>query len=247
MTESSPMTTDDSGQLELTLEGCNAVADADGQGGHCHRPRSLRQADTLTPDGKRKVCHRPAGWGTGHVGIGGCKLHMGNVSTSVIAAERITAKQMVKTYGLNVKIDPVEALLEEVERTVGAVRWLQSIIGELEQGEIVYGLSEESIEPDVRDDDGRVLVANVSGKMKAAPSVWVDLYQKERRHLREVCRDAIAAGVSMRMITMYEQAADTYVSMYERVINQLGLTPEQKQQYMIAVVAELRAIAGETE
>jgi hypothetical protein len=247
MTESAATPNGDNGQRELTLEGCTARSDADGVGGHCHRPRSLRQADTLTPDGRRKVCHRPAGWGTQHVGVGGCKLHMGNVTSSVISAERATAKQMVKTYGLNVKIDPVEAMLEEVERTVGAVRWLQGIIGELPQGEVVYGLSEESIEPDVRDDDGRVLVANVSGKMKAAPSIWVDLYQKERRHLREVCRDAIAAGVSMRMITMYEQSADTYVSMFERAINQLGLTPEQRQQYTIAVMTELRAIAGEVE
>lgn len=220
------------------LEGCTST-------GHCHRKRSARQESAITPEGRIKACHRPKGWGTNHVGIGGCKLHGGNAPGSVKAAQREIATNAVQTLGAPMDIGPADALLMEVQRTAGHVAWLQHMIAGMEAGELVWGLAEEVIEPDIKNEDGDVITAQVVGKMKAVPNVWYQIYAQERRHLATACKLALDAGVNERIVRMYEQAADTFVTLIENVLNRLNLTADQRKEVPAAVVAELRTITGD--
>lgn len=70
---------------------------------------------------KDGLCHRPAGWGTQHVGIGVCKLHGGNAPNVIKAAQKVMLEQGAATYGLPSNISPIEALTEELHRTHGHV------------------------------------------------------------------------------------------------------------------------------
>lgn len=62
-------------------------------------------------------CRRPAGWGTGHVGFGTCKLHGGSTPASskhaeILAAEhrRAEALELLRAQGVEPVTDPVAAL-----------------------------------------------------------------------------------------------------------------------------------------
>jgi hypothetical protein len=157
------------------------------------------------------------------------------------------AQKAARTYGLPRDIDPGRALLEEVQNQAGVVAWLRHIIGGMDAEDLVWGMAEEIIEPEIRDSDGQTVILSRSGKYKAAPSVWLSIYQWERRHYRELCRDAIAAGVSERMVNVFEQTADTFALVIERVLDSLDLTETQRLAVPAAVVRELRVITGETE
>lgn len=224
---------------ELDMEECT-------DNGHCHRRRSARQETAWSPDGRRRVCHKSAGWGTKHVGAGPCRLHGGNTWQSGITAERERAASAVATLGLPVDVDPATALLEEVRRTAGHVAWLGRVIAATEDpDDLVWGMVEETLEPEIRNSDGQTIVKEVSGKYRAQESVWLQLYQKERRHLAAVSKMALDAGATERMVRVYEQFADTFLNMMEHVISAMSPSPEQRNLAALAMVAELKTMAGE--
>lgn len=213
---------------------------------HCHRKRSTRQETAYTPEGRIKACHRPAGWGTNHPGTGGCKLHGGSAPSSVVAAQTEMARRAVQTLGAPVDVGPADALLQEVQRTAGHVAWLGHIIAGLESGELVWGMTEEIVEPDIVDKDGETItVTQSTGKFRADFNVWYKMYAQERRHLANVCKLALDAGVNERIVSMYEQVGDTFVTMIENVLNAVGLTDEQRRAVPAAVVTELRRLTGD--
>lgn len=220
------------------------IGDCERGNDHCHRPRSPRQEGSRNLDGVPFACHRPAGWGTNHQGWGACKLHGGNTRSGIVRASQDRLEGTARTYGVPADVDPAEALLEEVQRSAGIVRWLESRIGELDPEELVWGLAEENMEPGVTNDDGETVTDRVTQKWKAGVNPWVDLYMRERNNLRMVCRDAVAAGVSERMVSMYEQMGDTFAAMVNQILTEIGLTEEQQERAPLAVVKVLRQIAG---
>ncbi len=235
------MTTDDISPFDDNapdLEGCT-------DNRHCHRKRSARQETALAPSGKLRACHRPKGWGTNHPGSGACKLHGGGTPNGQKAAQLEAAKRAVQTLGAPVDIGPGDALLQEVQRTAGHVAWLGRVIAGLEADDLVWGMAEEIVEPDITNKDGDVITTQVTGKYRADYSVWYKLYHQERRHLANVCKMALDAGVNERLVNMYEQVGDTFVTMLEGVLDRLNLTPDQRKQVPAAVVTELSAITGE--
>lgn len=144
------------------------------------------------------TCTRPAGWGTTHPGTGRCKLHGGATTPHVTAARTERARRAVATYGLPRDIDPAAALLEEVHRTAGHVAWLSSKVAELPEDDLVWGLVEET-------EKGATEFRGTDTTHAARPSVWLDLYQRERTHLVRVSKAALDAGVNERLVQLAEQ------------------------------------------
>jgi hypothetical protein len=178
-------------------------------------------------DGSGGTCTRPAGWGTAHVGAGRCKLHGGNTPSHKQAGERALAQAAVGTFGLPREIDPRDALLEEVYRTAGAVDWLWTRVRELEPEAVVWGLTERS-------DEGE--------KHKAVPNIWYDLWAKERRHLTEVCRVALQAGLDERKVKLAEQQGALLAGVIQAILGDLNLTAEQQRMVPTVVPRHLRLV-----
>lgn len=143
-------------------------------------------------------CGQTAGWGTDHPGVGPCKLHGGATRAHVTAARNERARQAVVAYGLPREIDPAAALLEEVHRTAGHVAWLAAKVAEHQEDDLVWGLVEEA-------DKTATEFPGLDTKHAARPSVWLDLYQRERRHLVQVSKTALDAGISERLVRLAEQ------------------------------------------
>lgn len=177
-----------------------------------------------------------------------CAQHGGKAPQVMAAAQRRLAEQAAvvaaATYGLPREVDPGQALLEEVHRTAGHVAWLGVQVAGLERGDVVWGVAEEIDRPFTYGEDGSQTGGGTEVKRKAAPNAWVVLYQQERKHLAAVSKAAIDAGVSERVVNVFEQVASSYVQVLERVLERLELTAEQRARVPDVVTGELRAIAG---
>ena len=143
------------------------------------------------------LCRQPAGWGTQHTGIGRCKRHAGSTEEHNKHAQVIAAREAQVTYGLPREVDPHTALLEEVHRTAGHVAWLALVIQSYEDPDaLAFGKGTQVRKGDSWGD---------TPIRHAAPAVWLDLYARERRHLADVCKTAIACGIAERQVKLAEQ------------------------------------------
>lgn len=230
------------GLPDTDLEGCQIER-------HCHRPRSSRQEDTLTDDGLRRACHRPAGWGTSHPGSGACKLHGGSSRNGTVNAQRELARRAVQTYGLPVDITPEQALLDGVKRSAGHVMWLGMMVSGLDTDELGWGIDEETVAPGVVSDDGTAITNEVTSKYRAKTNIYVDLYNKERDRLMRYSEAAVKAGVSERLVTLYEnvyeQIAEQFTEILNGVLDRLELSEDQRRDVPAAVVHVIQGITPE--
>lgn len=169
-----------------------------------------------------------------------CRNHGGSSPQAKAAAQRrlqaADAERAVTTFGLPREIDPRDALLEEVYRTAGAVDWLGARVRELQADQVVWGKAEE-VEKTAGEFPG------VDITHKAAVNVWVDLYNRERKHLVDVAKAAIAAGIEERRVRLAEQQGALLAGVIKNILGDLDLTPEQSAKVPEIVPRHLRAVA----
>lgn len=165
-------------------------------------------------------CQQPAGWGTDHLGIGTCKLHLGCTANAVKHAERIMAEQAVRTFGLPREIGPTEALAEELWRTAGVVAWLDGILGDTPRDQITQ--------------------RSMAG---VRPSVWVEMYWTERRHYAAVARECVKAGLEERRVALHEEQVRTVGVAIRSIVEGLGHRLDDPEVVPV-VERSLRLIAG---
>ena len=164
-----------------------------------------------------------------------CMVHGGKAGqVKAAAARRLAeqaAQQAVRTLGLPVDISPTEALLEEVRWTAGHVAWLRSRVQELESGDLSWGTTKVKTGGD---DEGTT--------QEAKPSVWYELYTRERAHLIKVCDAAIRAGVEERRVRLAEQQGDLLALAIRRILEAFGLSGDPRVATVVpAVLREIGA------
>lgn len=144
-----------------------------------------------------------------------CRMHAGKKAAASIGQH--VAEQAVTTYGLPADVDPHDALLEEVHRTAGHVRWLGRIVAELQQGDLVWGVTKDGVER-----------GDIVSLSEAAPNVWLTLYHRERVHLVKVAKTAVDAGIDERRVRIAEQQGEIIVQVLRATLTDLGVdvTPE---------------------
>lgn len=182
-------------------------------------------------------CTRPAGWGTSHVGEGPCKLHGGSTwsvakGSHLRLVERRMREAMV-TYGLPIETSPADALLAEVYRTVGAVKWLGDCIAELEPDALTWGTTQIK----TGGHDGGITET-------AVPHVLLQLYQDERKHLVRVSAEAIRCGIEERRVRLAESHGALVANVIRGVLADLGLSTEQQALVSEVVPRRLRELAA---
>ena len=123
--------------------------------------------------------------------------------------QQVRAEQAVAAYGLPREIDPAAALLEEVHRTAGHVAWLAAKVAEQQEDDLVWGLVEEADKTATETPGRDILHA-------ARPSVWLDLYQRERKHLVQVSKTALDAGINERLVHLAEQQGNMLAEVIRR-------------------------------
>lgn len=222
--------------------------------GTCHEPHVTRYGHESCKGHKRNghPCTRPP-MRNQRV----CPLHGGKTPAALAAAERrgqeLVAREAVATYGLPVDVSPTDALLEEVRWTAGHVRWLRDRVQELEQSQLVWGTTRTEtevggslqIDLDAAGDVEGVRSAPSNKIVQTAgPSIWLDLYDRERKHLVGVCTAALKAGVEERRVRLAEQQGELVARAIRAILADLGLSAEQQGLVAEVVPRHLRALAA---
>jgi hypothetical protein len=166
------------------------------------------------------TCKLRAGQGTDHLGVGRCKLHGGSTPNHVAAARRQQAEQAVATYGLPREVEPHDALLEELWRTAGHVSWLATKIAELEESGLKQYAPAGTYQS-VVDGIDRALVWE-------RPSVWLELYERERKHLAAVAKTCVDVGVEERRVQLAEQHGALLARVIDGIAADLGVKDDPR-------------------
>lgn len=168
----------------------------------------------------------------------------------IAAAERRraeeAARQAAAKFALPIEIGPGEALLQEVHRSAGMVAWLEVQILRVtgETPDVLIAGIRSSTHTKGRQSDGPINVT--ATQIGPGVHVWLELWHKERRHLREVCRDALGAGIEERRVQLAETQAAAIVTVLRGVLEDLGLTVEQQARVGEIVPRRLRLVIGAT-
>jgi hypothetical protein len=170
------------------------------------------------------ICHQAPGWRTNHVGFGHCALHLGATANHVVHAQRLAAEDAAKRLAIPRDIPAAQALAEEQARTLGWVDFLDAEVWRRGADQIVNENNQ--------------------------PSAFITMLGTERRHLVDVSRAIVSAGVEERRgAVLAEQAAAisrlarTVVALVLEVVD-ASPTAEQAQAIYAGVAREMRAIAA---
>lgn len=176
------------------------------------------------------ICCQTAGWGTAHPGYGHCRNHGGLLESHEKAAEIQKATDMTEMYGTPITgMDPHEALAQEVSRSAGHVQWLQSVINKFDDKKELTQWSEAT---------------------GVSPSVWIDLYHKERDRLVASSKAALQAGVAERTVRVAEEQGRLFAMVITRIFSdpRLSITNAQKAVMPAVVRDHMMALdAGDLE
>lgn len=132
-------------------------------------------------------------------------------------------------------MSPAEALLDEVRWTAGHVAWLRERVQEVEQEHLTWGLTK-------REEHGATEFPGTNETETATPNVWIELYSRERKHLVDVCKAALAAGVEERRVRLAESQGAMLVTVIRAILDDLNLSPEQAARVGEVVPRHLRAV-----
>ena len=148
-----------------------------------------------------------------------CAMHGGKAPQVKNAIERRRQQRQAtlaaEAFGLPREVDPHTALLEELHRTAGAVEWLGAVVADLEREDLVWGK--------VKETHGTQLERGTdNGTTHAAgPNAFVALWQAERKHLVDVSRECIKAGIEERRVRLAESAGQQLASVVRAVLDRM--------------------------
>lgn len=186
---------------------------------------------------KGAPCGNSAGYKTDHPGSGNCHFHGGSSPNGRKHAVEQAARQAVITFGLPRDISAVDALMEEVRYTAGHVAWLREQVQALEAGQLVWGMTEQV-------DKSATEFAGTDTTYGAKASIWLELYYRERKHLVDVTKAAITAGIEERKVRLAEQQGALVAQVIRSILADLELSPGQQARVPEVVPRHLRALAG---
>ncbi len=168
-----------------------------------------------------------------------CKKHgSGAKHVRAAAARRVAAaaaEAAVAAYGLRRDIDPNTALLEEVQWSAGHVAWLRARVQEIDPKALTVGVAEQRIDP----------AGGKSVLIRTEPNIWLELYDRERRHLLAVCTAALRAGIEDRAVRLAERQGELVAQVVRAILGDLDLTAEQWATAREAVPRHLRAVTDD--
>jgi hypothetical protein len=127
-------------------------------------------------------------------------------------------KPDVPAYGPPREVDPDQALLEEVWRAAGHVKWMGDRIADWDLD------PSEPLEPD--------------------QAVWLHQYQSERDRLVKVAKMVVDAGLAEKQLQVANKQAELIAVALETIFIGLELTAEQRRRIPDVVPPVLLEITG---
>lgn len=170
-----------------------------------------------------KPCGRPAGWGTGHAGVGRCKLHGGASPNAEVSGAVELARREAAVMGIPTDLEPHDALLECIRISAGEVRYASDRIAELEPGQATGPVV--STRPLKYEKGAESETQRVEEHGPPALHIWIAVRHKAMDRLVDYSRIAIAAGIAERHVKVAEGQAQQLAEAMRRLAEALGFNP----------------------
>jgi hypothetical protein len=157
---------------------------------------------------------------------------------------------MAVAMGVDVDIEPHDALLWCVRKAAGQVDFASKMVESLEMGEIAIPGETYVERPLKQEGGGESPGTTVIETRIDLPKLnfWIRTQQDAMERLAKFAKMAIDAGVAERQVRLAERFAEPIVGMFEAIFDQLQLTPEQLKRAPEIVRGQLAALeAGSTE
>jgi hypothetical protein len=159
-----------------------------------------------------------------------CRMHAGK--RLEVVKQEVATRRALAELELDGEANPLDELLNEVQRAAAAVRWLADKVNSLEDREITHGITRT-----VQHADGsRDVTAS------AAVNLWVKMWQEERDRLARVCKLTLDAGVDERRVRLAEAQGRMIVDVIRATL--LDLHVEDTDEVHEVVSRHLRAIGA---
>lgn len=131
-------------------------------------------------------------------------------------------EEVMPHMGSPIYIDPGAAILDEIARSAGHVKWLEGKLVSMDEAEIV--IQEHLIDEERSGGPGGGYSLR---RRETRPEVspWWSLYERERKHFATVCAAAVRAGIEERKIRIAERQADMLEAAFIAAVTELGLDP----------------------
>jgi hypothetical protein len=179
------------------------------------------------------TCSQAAGHGTDHPGYGPCSYHKGTTPAGRKSSAHEMAEELSMFYGHPIETTPIQALLEEVSRTAGHVKWLADTIATFD-----VPLVEEA------DPSSNGIVVRRPAGLPPEVESWIRVYQSERNQLIRASKACLDAGVNERLVQIAEAQAAKFANAIDTILDALGLTPQQRELVPHVVPQVLRGLAA---
>lgn len=144
--------------------------------------------------------------------------------------EEIRATARFGNFPIPADMSPVDILVDELKRSAAFCFWIESKMAQWPDELIDLGVSNV-------DDKGSMQAFDSNDK------AWLDVWQRERKHLAAVAKMCIDAGVDERRVQLAEKQAELMFGLINEAFTQLGLSAEQQMQVPQIMPALIRRLS----
>lgn len=196
-------------------------------------------------------CRNKAGLGTPHPGVGRCKFHGGSTQAQIVHALPEYAALQAERLGLRVDdITPEEAILDSIRDSAANVAIYRHLVNQLslDMGDEIISMNEDG---HLKITVGASIAGYTGSKTepnKAAPHVFVTMYNDERDRLFSYAATATKIGLSERMVKIAERQGEKLVEVLEAVFADpdLGLNRETRDRARGITAKHLRLVTSDS-
>lgn len=147
-----------------------------------------------------------------------CKYHGGSIQkVAAAAAERVArqrAEDELHRFGVAVKVDPAEELLDLIAHTAGYVRFLRTRVDALMHDDMTWGISRVK---EGGDDYGTTY--------EAKPNVWIQMLDHWTEKHSRLLVEALKLKLDERRVKLAEAQGDALIRVLDGVLAELGHNP----------------------
>ena len=166
-------------------------------------------------------CTQPAGWGTGHPGVGRCKFHSGASPGAEKRGAIELAHRRAVVMGVPTDIEPHEAILKCILISHGEVIYASERIAELAPEDAVGPVV--TTRPLKEEKGAESYTVRVEEHGPPAVHIWIEVRRRAMRDLVDFSKAAIAAGIAERTVRIAEQQAQLMATAVRGILTDLGV------------------------
>jgi hypothetical protein len=197
------------------------------------KPRPLEWYCGATMRQTEGTCHRRAGQGTNHLGVGRCNLHGGATPSHERAGARALAERDARSFLANEGVapvtDPLGALFDHVAQVKAFYEFVRDKVGglDVDAWENVPG----------EDNDGRM----------AQLSVYVGLLERAQERTQRALAELVKLGLEERLVRITERQAEMIVRVIDGALEAVGMSDEQRSLARAEVPRRLEEMSGKVD